>query len=303
MKVLQVTNAESPFFQTQLDALTSAGVEYTVTAPATGSDGDRAPMDYVRWMPAVRRQGGNGFDVVHANYGLTGPVALAQSTRPFVLSLWGSDVMGESRVVDRVSRFAADRADAVIAPSRALQSALDTDSTLVPFGVDMDRFRPMDRAAAREELGWPQDEDVALFPYDPAREVKNYPLAADVVDRVTDDVTLRTVSGVDYERMPTYFNASDLVLVTSEREAGPMVVKEAAACNVPVVSTDVGFVRNALDDVENAYVDETTTELAAGVERVLATDDRRSSGRDSADVISIEEMGARLRAVYDDVTN
>ena len=299
MKVLQVTNAESPFFESQLAALASVGIESTVSAPPTGVDGNRGPLDYLRWLPKLRGLGHDDFDLVHANYGLTGPFALAQSTRPLVLSLWGSDVMGYSSVLDAVSQFAANRADAVIAPSRALQDALDTDSTLLPFGLDLDLLQPMDRRTAREHVGWPVDETIALFPYDTARAVKNYPRAERVVAAADADVTLRTVSGVSYEEMPYYLNASDLLLVTSDREAGPMVVKEAAACNVPVVSTDVGFARNVLEDVDNSSVAETDEELADAIDRVVAAD-RPSNGRESDAVISIEEMGKRLELIYED---
>lgn len=302
MKVLQVTNMKSTFFETQLKALERVGVETRTSLPSTGIDANRGPLDYLSWLPELRRQGNGEFDLVHANYGLTGPFALAQPTRPLVLSLWGSDIMGHSSVLDAVSRFTAKRADAVIAPSRALQDELDTDSTLLPFGLDLDLFRPIDRAAAREHVGWPADETIALFPYEESRVVKNYPRAEAVVEAADADVTLRSIYGVPYEEMPYYLNASDLLLVTSDREAGPMAVKEAAACNIPVVSTDVGFTRNVLEDIDNSYVGETNEELTEAIDRVVAAD-ARSNGRDSDAVISVEEMGKRLELIYDDVTS
>jgi glycosyltransferase involved in cell wall biosynthesis len=92
-------------------------------------------------------------------------------------------------------------------------------------------------------------------------------------------------------------NASDAVLVTSTREAGPMVVKEAAACNVPVVATDVGFVRETLAGVEHAHVCESEAELVDGLEAVL--DGRvRSDGRTAVDLLGTGEMSERLADVY-----
>jgi len=310
MQTLQVTNAESSFFETQLTALDHVDVACAVSAPPTGTDGDRQPADYVRWFPEIHRGLPGDVDVVHANYGLTGPVAASASVRlsalserdvPLVLTLWGSDVMGDSRVVDTVSRFVADYADAVVAPSEALAATLEGDVTVVPFGVDTDLFRPMDRQAARDRLGWPDDERVALFPYDTSRDVKDFPRAKRVVEAVEADVTLRTISDVPYEDVPVYMNASDLVLVTSRREAGPMVVKEAAACNVPVVSTDVGFARTVLADVEPSIAGRTTDELADAVDRIVTTVDPRSDGREADAIISVPEMGAQLRAVYERV--
>lgn len=299
MDALQLTNSQSPFFEAQLDGLARAGVDCTV-ATVEGTPKERSPLDYVRFYPAVLSYAANDFDVVHANYGLLGPVALAQPRRPVVLTLWGSDVMGEHALVTRASRFAARYADAVVAPSNALARALPVDSTVIPFGVDTHLFRPIPRDEARREVGWDSDARVVLFPYDPERPEKNYSLAEAVVARAREDVQLRTITGVPYERMPYYLNACDALLVTSRREAGPMTVKEAAACNVPVVSTDVGFVSEVLDGVEHSYVGTNADDLAAALDEVFSAGER-SNGRDVVDVLSIEEMGTALRRLYESV--
>lgn len=297
MDVLQLTNAESPFFDAQLSGLRRAGVDCSVLT-VDGDPGSRSAADYARFYPRVLRETATDYDVIHANYGLLGPVALAQTRRPVVLSLWGSDVMGESGLVTTISRFAARRSDAVVAPSQTLADHLDCPATVIPFGVDTGLFRPISRAEARAEVGWESDASVVLFPYDADRAVKNYDRARRVVDALAVDADLRTVSGVPYERMPYYMNASDALLITSDRESGPMVVKEAAACDVPVVSTDVGFASDALSGVRNSGVGRTEAELVARLERVLDSD-RRSDGRETVDVLSLAEMGRRLRALYE----
>jgi len=303
MKALQVTNAESSFFETQLSALDAAGVAYDVAAPATGADGARSVADYLRFYPSLLADCLRDYDVIHANYGLLGPLALAQPSRPVVLSLWGSDVMGEAAAVTAASRAAARRADAVVAPSNALADALpgDVDATVIPFGVDTDRFRPIPRADARAAVGWETDRPVALFPYSPTRPVKDYPRAERVVSRAPVDVELRTISDVPYEDVPLYMNASDLVLVTSKRESGPMVVKEAAACNVPVVSTDVGFAADALADVSHSHVASTDEALGAAVASVVETG-ARSDGRRAVELLSARAMGDRLASLYRSIT-
>jgi len=299
MNVLQLKNTVNAFFPTQVAGLESAGVRST-TRTVPGATRARGPADYLRFLPTVAREGLTGrYDVVHANYGLVGPFAFTQPTRPVVVTLWGSDVMGEAWV-RRVSTWAARRADAVVAPSKPIAAAVDVETTLVPFGVDTDRFRPRPRAESRERVGWDPEETIALFPYEADRPEKNYPLAETVAERADADVTVKTVSDVPHDRMPDYFNASDLLLVTSRREGGPMVVKEAAACNVPVVSTDVGFVRDVLCDVSNSHVASSTRELVEAVDAVVECGER-ADGRETIDVLSIEEMGAALRDVYERV--
>ncbi|AQL44655.1 glycosyl transferase family 1 (plasmid) [Halorientalis sp. IM1011] len=301
MKVLQLVNTPRSFFEKQVAAVEAHGVSCTtLTVPGEHSTTEsRSAVDYLRYYPDVLDHALDDYDVIHAHYGLLGPFAIAQPSCPVVLHLWGSDLMATDSFVPRLSRLSARLSDAVVLPSETMSDHLDTDHEVIPWGVDTEQFRPIDRERARDRLGWDTDGPVVLFPYPPGREVKNYPLAERVADAVDGDVDLRTMHGVPYEDVPFYMNASDAVLVTSDRESGPMVVKEAAACNVPVVSTDVGFVRETLTDVSNSRVCETESELVAGLESVLDAG-QRSDGRAAVD--GLDRMGAEIERVYRRVT-
>ena len=298
LRVLQLATSPRSFFDQQVETLESQGVECTTVTVPRADDGSRSPREYLRYEAEVLKAvASEEFDLVHANYGLVAPFAFAQPVRPIVLTLWGSDAMGEAGWLTWLSRVAAARSDAVIAPSKPVARAVDTPTHRVPFGVDTDRFRPIDREVARAELGWDPDRPVVLFPYPASREVKNYPLAESVVESLPVDADLRTMSGVPHERVPLYMNASDAVLVTSKRESGPMVVKEAAACNVPVVASDVGFVREVLSDVHLSHVCTTEAEFVDALGAVL-DDGGRADGRDRIDDLGLERMGRRIREVY-----
>lgn len=300
MRVLQLATSERAFFRQQVRALEECGVEcVVVTVPKEGED--RGLREYLSFTLRTLGYGLDDFDLVHANYGLTAPFAFAQPTRPVALTVWGSDLMG-SGWLPRLTHAAARRADAVIAPWPALSAELDgrCDHEVIPWGLDTELFRPIDRTEARERVGWPDDERIVLFPYDPDRPVKDYPLAERTVSRMSVDAELRVVNGVPYEEMPYYVNAADALLVTSERESGPMVVREATACNVPVVSTDVGAAADVLGDVENAHVAADEAGLAAALEAVLV-DGGRADGRSAVDDLGVDRMGERLLAVYDEI--
>ncbi|PCR89634.1 glycosyltransferase [Natrinema ejinorense] len=300
MKVLQLVTSPRPFFDQQVSVLEDRGVDCTVLAVPGEHSGDagRSAVDYARFYPkllsAVRS---TSYDLVHANYGLVAPFALAQPTRPVVVTLWGTDLMSEQSWLRSVSRHSARRSDAAIVPSRTMSRELETEHRLIPFGVDTELFRPMSRAQAREYIGWEIDRPVALFPYDRTRSVKDFPRARRLVEHADVDVELRTVSGVAHEAMPYYMNASDVLLVTSKRESGPMVVKEAAACNLPVVSTDVGFVRETVRGATNCVVSDNDGALLGGLERAIE-DEGRSDGRESIDGLSVESLGERLHGLY-----
>ncbi|MDS0282644.1 glycosyltransferase family 4 protein [Haloarcula onubensis] len=299
MRVLHLTTGRRSFFEQQVAALRDSGVDCTVLeVPGDyAADDPRSVVDYLRYYPQVVNGGLGGYDLVHANNGLTVPFALAQPTGPVVATFWGSDLMGERGWLGRLSRFGASMVDRVILPSERLSAYVDCPYTHVPFPVDTELFRPIDRATARTHVGWDPDESVVLFPYDPDRPEKDYERARNVVAAADTDAKLRTLTGKSHAEMPYYLNASDAVLVTSKRESGPMVVREAAACNVPVVSTDVGFVAETLADVNHSFVCRSDLELAGALEHVLDAA-QRSAARDRVPELGPDQFGRRLQRVY-----
>jgi len=140
-----------------------------------------------------------------------------------------------------------------------------------------------------------------LFPYSPEYDRKNYPLAERVVGAVAGDldrdVTLHTMSGVDHETVPYYVNAADCVLLTSDHEGSPNTVKEAMACNVPVVSTDVGDVRERLDGVAPGGVGTDEAELMTLLREVLSSS-ARSNGREAVREVSWDRIGEKIIRIY-----
>jgi glycosyltransferase involved in cell wall biosynthesis len=311
MRVLNlVTNDESQFYRTQLSVLEAQGVDSTTLAvPGDHQygvtdedvDGTRSVFDYVKFYPSVLKHSFDSYDLLHANYGLTAPAAIAQPNLPVVLSLWGSDLMG---TYGAVSEFCANHCDAVIVMSEDMAAKLDCECYVIPHGIDLDQFHPIPRDQAREEMEWDDDSYHVLFPYPKGRDVKNYPRAERVVEavreRVDRPVELQIASGIPHELMPYLFNAADVLLVTSRREGSPNTVKEAMACNLPIVSTDVGDVRARLEGVAHSSVATSDERLADAVEDVLLAGER-SDGRAAIRSLSTERMGERIRGVYEDV--
>lgn len=297
IQTLQLVTSRQPFFENQLKALEQRGVKYDVVRVPSPSESTRGFREYLRFYGRVLSRVSTKYDIVHANYGLTGPFALAQPKRPTVMTYWGSDLMGE---FDWLSKAIAGFFDSVVLPSAAMAELCPVDHVRIPFGIPTDLFSPIDKRQARRELGWEQDSDIVLFPYSKQNEVKNYPLARTVIESVSGPVRLETISNVPHDRMPIYMNASDAVLVTSKRESGPQVVKEAALCNVPVVSTNVGFVEKAVGPIENCFVADQTSELVTALERVL-NGDAGAGGQELADQWGVDRMGEELVSLYNRV--
>ena len=305
-----VTTPEKTFYEGQISALREAGVDVTVvpvpgenTAQSTaeGGSAERSVTHYLRHAATVFRRSFDDYDLVHASYGLTAPAALAQPNLPVVLSLWGSDLMGK---YGRVTRWCARRSDATIVMSAGMAEALGQPCHVVPHGIDVGRFAPRPAAEARAELGWAEDARHVLFPYPPKREVKDFPRAERVVERarehVEEPIELHAAAGIPYDQMPTHMNAADALLLTSKREGMPNTVKEALACNLPVVSTDVGDVGAWLADVTPSAVGRTDDELVETLVEVLVRRER-SDGRAVVRNLAWPRVAERVVDIYEAV--
>lgn len=295
------TYDDAPFLNQQLRTLERRGVSVdrlVVPGHVSASD-SRSVGDYLRFFPAVIREARRGYDLIHAHYGLTAPMALAQRQVPVVLTLWGSDVTGP---VGRLTQLCAPRCDEVIVMTDEMAAQLGTPCTVIPFGIDLDLFYPRDREQARKQVGWSDDAYHVLFPYSPDRTVKNYPRARRVVNAAAHHldrpVTLEVVSDADHEEIPTYMSAADALLLTSDSEGSPTAVKEALACALPVVSRDVGDVRQRLAGVEPSVVAPSEDGLVRGLIDVLERGER-SNGRSAARAVSEPVMIDQLLDVYE----
>jgi glycosyltransferase involved in cell wall biosynthesis len=304
-----VPSPQSRFYQQQIDTLADLGVESTtLSVPgsrnhADGETDGRSVLDYARLYPRAFAASFGEYDLIHANYGLTAPHAVCQPNLPVVLSLWGTDLFGK---YGRVSRLCARWADEVVVMSPDMADALDRDAHVIPHGIDLELFRPEPPLSARRRLDWDPDGHHVLFPYPPERDVKNYPRAERVVDaaraHLDAPVTLHSVTGVPHDGMPTYYNAADALLLTSEHEGSPNAVKEALACNLPVVATDVGDVAARLDGRRHSHVGRSDAELVDGLVDTLRSDGR-PRGRGAVRGSSRQRTGERLLELYRDLVD
>jgi glycosyltransferase involved in cell wall biosynthesis len=210
------------------------------------------------------------YDVVHAHYGLTGVFALARWRAPLVVTLHGSDVL-QGILQPLMSSLVSTLADATIAVSPAI--AARCPGTVIPCGVDLETFRPIDRHEARRQLGLKGQRKLVLFPFDPERRVKRYDLAEAAVELLQAqdlNVSLLPVWGVPNEKMPLYYSAADVMVLCSDSEGSPTSIKEALGCGLPVVSTDVGDVRSITGGIAGTEICEANARaLAVALARAL----------------------------------
>jgi glycosyltransferase involved in cell wall biosynthesis len=298
------------FLKRQVQALRELSVDCDVLVI---EDRHSGPLGYGRAALAVRRAVSSGqYDIVHAHYGLTGATCLVQG-RPLVLTLHGSDIYGavdaegrktiKGRLESAISRFVARRADVVIAVSSRMCALIPrTPSVVVPVGIDTNLFRPIDRAQARRELGLDESRPYVLFAAKPDNPVKRHWLAEQTMSVLREEfptAKLVSVFGEPLERMPLWMNAADALLITSAYEGGPLIHREAMACNLPVVSVDVGDVALHLKDVAFSRVaDDDDPTLLAGALRPIIRARERSNGRPRAQETDATATAEVIKRLY-----
>lgn len=322
MRTLQISSSGMSFFHEQIRILRQNGVDcdvlYTqplwkdgyptlgrITSRLYGHNATYYALRASRLYPRILHKSlTESYDIVHINGGMVAPLGFLQHQRPIVLTLWGDDLLSErlNGYQSEITKQCAERSDEVIVRSEEMAQALACDPHIIPSGTDLNRFRPIDRAEACRAVGWDDDRTHVVFPYPKSRTKKRYPVAKEVIEKAdarTDrPVDLQVVHGVPHEEMYLYYNAADALLLPSLREGSPNTVKEAMACNLPVVSTDVGDVRERLEPVSNSYVCGSDAELVDALVSVLESGER-SDGREYVEEVSLEHMGERIIEIYE----
>lgn len=306
MRVLVVTNfmpdeaapQRGRWVRDQVDEVRRRGIEADLFAFPPGR-GEYIPA--TRRLRALLRR--ERFDLVHAHYGLAGWVARLAGANPLLVTFHGTDV--RHHLVGHLSRRLAWRVDLVAGVSRALFEPEDgrpglpavPGSAVLPCGPDLSRFGPQPRAQARRELGLDPDGSYLFFPANPARPEKRHDRAAEVAAACGAD--LLTGGSIEPEQMPLWMNAANAVLVTSDYEGFGMAAVEALACDVPVLSTDVGIAPYALRGIDGCLCAPfDVSSWAAVARRHLDAPDPRVSGAARAETLSAAGMAERVIEAY-----
>ncbi len=289
---------------------------------------------------ALARRG--GFDVMLSTWAFPhgwATMRLAGVTeRPFVIKLRGSDInaLPERGRRRRLTAQALSAADGIVALSSELadaavaMGAAPERVTVLHNGVDSERFRPEDRAEARERLGLPAGDRIVLFVgsllpvkgpdvllsafgellsafgelADPQVRLVvagDGPWAASLRRQATDlgiADRLSMIGHVPHTDLPALYSAADLLCVPSRSEGCPNVVLESLACGTPVVGSQVGAIPDLVTSDCGAVVPpDDPAALCAGLRQALDASWDRTQVRARAEGMTWADNARKLHAV------
>jgi len=283
----------------------------------------RSPLNILKAQKHVKKIS-REFDLVHAQYGSAcALVTSAVKHCPKVLSLRGSDWnvhtasfgfhYWHSRLAKLMTRLAIERYDLVIAVSNRMVLNLKHNfpkvpTIALPSPINLDRFVPVDKEQAKLLLGFPNNEEkwVLFTSLNRNNPIKKYSLARQAVDLANaklGNVRMRLASGLPHSDIPLFVAACDLILCTSENEGWPNSVKEALACNLPFVSTDVSDLRDIADKESICKIcPPDAALLAENICDVLSTP-RTENLRRHVIEMDVRTISERLLALYIDLVS
>ena len=291
----------APFILEQAETLKRTGCEVDLF----GLQG-RGIRGYIKNLPALKRKIKEfNPDIIHAHYGLSGLFANLQRKVPVVTTYHGSDI-NERRVL-RFSKLAMRLSVwNIFVSQKTLEIAKQSKKyTLLPCGIDLSDLQKTDKTEAKRRMGLDNEKKIILFAGAFDNQVKSAPLAKESVALLNDkSVELWELKGYSREEVTLLMCAADTFLMTSFTEGSPQVIKEAMACGCPIVSVDVGDVRERMEGVEGCYVSTTRNpeELADLLKKALAFG-KKTDGREKiiADGLDNSQVAQKLLSIYEKV--
>ena len=299
-----------PFIVDQVNLLIKCGIEVEVFH----FNGFKNPLNYFNaWRIFQNKIKHKKYDLVHAQWGQSGIITLFPKRLPLVVTFRGDDVQGISnkfgkntllgKVLQNITKFVAIHADeAIVVSDHMIQKLPRRKYFVIPSGIDLNLFKPMNRNDARMMLNLDQNSPIIFFGGNPDIPNKRYKLALsafELVKRNIPNSQFIVAKNIPHSLIPVYLNACNLLLLTSSHEGSPNVIKEALACNVPVVCTDAGDARKRVSLVDGCILctDDQPETISESILEVIRVD-KIINGRETVVDLDISLLTKEIIEVY-----
>ena len=266
-------------------------------------------------------------DIVHAHFGLSAITAELQSLVPVVTTFHNGETLNWH--VNLLTSLFSLRAKHVIYVAQHIHDLVyfkAKNHSIIPCGVNMDDCHVIDQIAARQQLSFEDGVKYILFGggFDNLR--KNYAILRDAVERIEQapwvpveggercgNIVCLEMKGLSRAECVLRMNACDLFALPSHSEGSPQALKEAMACNCPIVATDIADVKTLLGDLPGHYIlrnlrktherwdadEKSLDEMTELLQEALQFTGRTNGRQRILDMgLSYEQVAQRLIAIY-----
>ena len=297
MKVLIVCRKKlgtSPFITEQADAIKDKGIDLQYFfIQGKGLKAYMNSYSYFKKQIAVFKP-----DVIHAHYGLSGLFANLQRSVPVVTTFHGGDINYRKSRPFSLIAIKLSRYNIFVSQKLARKAHARKNFIIQPCGANLDTFYPVDKKQAREKLKLRSDQTYILFAGSFNSWVKNVILARAAIEKIHHDIHLIELRGYTREEVNLLLNACDLAFMTSLMEGSPQFIKEAMACNCPIVSTNVGSVEEIIDHTEGCFLTSFEPEDVSEKLKLAIDFGRRTNGSEKVAYFDNELIAERIISVY-----
>ena len=317
MKVLFITShydkgaGSAPFVKREFDALKKYGIDIELFSYV----GAWNIITYIKTFILLRQKTEQTkYDLLHARFGQCGLLAVLFYRHKTVVTFGGSDLQGSVTIpkwknwlLVNISKISAKLCTSVIIVSERLSEVIKrVDYNVIPSGVDINLFKPLDYFESREKLSLKKNTKYILFVGNPSNQIKRYDLFIEVINQLRilnkhNHIEILRATNLPTFMIPIYMNSADCLVLTSYNEGSPNVIKEALACELPVVSVDVGDVSKHILKFKPCKISKThsSIEIANLVNNTILSGNRAVGGYEYIKRnLSLKKMAKSIIEVY-----
>ncbi|MEX1189804.1 MAG: glycosyltransferase [Bacteroidia bacterium] len=250
------------------------------------------------WRDLLKQQKQSPCDIIHAHGGLPAFLSILQFREKVISTFHGSDInLSKVRLPSAVAAIFSKKS-IYVSEQLLEKSIFKGNPAVIPCGVDLSLFKPLQMKECRDKLGLETSKKYILFSSAFNNPVKNYPLLSETLKLWKGEAPeVLELKNISREEVPLYMNAANVCVLCSFTEGSPQFIKEAMACNRPIVSTNVGDVLELFGESVNCEI--TTFDAQILCEKIAKLiDESKSNGRSR--MLNYEQgmIAEKILAIY-----
>lgn len=212
---------------------------------------------FMGYKPLIKRIKSFKPDIVHAHYGLSGLTAILQRKVPVVTTFHNGETLGfKQNLISSVASLFNKHT--IYVAQHIYDKSLfkrKTDYTIMPCGITLEDLPQLDFHKTRDDLGFNAETKYILFGGAFSNLRKNFPLLKKAVEMINNyHIEIFEMKGLSRMQATQLMCACDVFVLPTKSEGSPQALKEAMACGLPIVATDVADIKHLLGNIPGHFI-------------------------------------------------